>query len=185
MDDNKLMQEIRNGNKQAFELLMRRYRTPAIFFANKYVHDLDAAEDIVQESFADIYIQRYEFDQQYRFSTYFYTIVKHRSLNYRKKHRELLLSSMDEDTEISIEEKHFVNPVTPESEYFKQVRYAGLLEALDSLKEEERMILYLYAVAQQSYKEIAEKMQKSVAQVKISIFRARKKIRKWEVDRDE
>lgn len=178
MDDNMLMLQVRNGNKQAFETLMKRHMSGAVSFANKYVHDSYTAEDIAQESFADIYIQRYEFNQQYKFSTYLYAIIKNKSLNYLKKHRELLINSTDEYMEAFIEEKRFVNYVTPETEFFKNEGCLELLDEMDKLKEDEKTMLYLYAVDERSYKEIAERLGKTVAQVKTGIFRARKKIRK-------
>lgn len=55
MDDNELMFQVRAGNKEAYEILMKKYMSQAKTFAYKYVHDSFAAEDIVQESFVDIY----------------------------------------------------------------------------------------------------------------------------------
>lgn len=63
MDDNELMLLDRDGNKEAYEILMKKYISQAKAFACKYVHDSCAAEDIVQESFADIYVQRFRFDR--------------------------------------------------------------------------------------------------------------------------
>ena len=61
MDDNELMRLVREGSKEAYEILMKKYISQAKAAACKYVHDSHAAEDIVQESFADIYVQRFSF----------------------------------------------------------------------------------------------------------------------------
>lgn len=177
MDDNELMLQVRDGNKEAYKILMKKYMSQAKTFAYKYVHDSFAAEDIVQESFVDIYMQRFHFDQQFKFSTYLYTIIKNKSMNYLKKNRELPLSSFDEETEVPVLEQELVNFDTPETEYLKKAEFGELMSAIQRLSEEEKNMLYLYAVEERSYKEIAGKLGITVMKVKIKIFRARKKLR--------
>lgn len=169
MNDNELMLLVKNGNKEAYEILMTKYMSQAKNFACKYVHDSYAAEDVVQESFADIYVQRFSFDQQYNFSTYLYAIIKNKALNYLKKNRELPMSSFDGQT--------LINQMTPETEYFKKSNFLELLGAIQRLKEDEKNLLYLYAVEECTYKEIAEKLGITVMQVKIRLFRTRKKLK--------
>ena len=179
MNDNELMLKVRDGNKDAYEIIMNKYMTQAISFANKYVHDSFAAEDIVQDSFVDVYMQRLNFKQEYQFSTYLYAIVKNKSINYLKMNKEILMSSFSETMEIQIEEKKFINLSTPETQYFQKAEHLQLLSTIHRLNADERNMLYLYAVDECSYKEIAEKSGKTVAQVKIKIFRLRKKLKKW------
>lgn len=175
--DNELMLRVQNEDKEAFETLIKRYMKRAIAFACKYVHDTYAAEDIVQESFADIYIQRFQFDPNYKFSTYLFAIIKNKSLNYLKKNRELLMSGADENGEPSVLGEEMIHTVTPEMEYVRKEEFSELLLSIQKLEEEERTILYLYASEGCSYKEIAGKLGKTVMQIKIKLFRARKKLR--------
>ena len=51
------------------------------------------------------------------------------------------------------------------------------MSAIQRLNEDEKNMLYLYAVEERSYKEIASKLGITVMKVKIKIFRARKKLR--------
>lgn len=177
MDDNELMHLVRNGNKEAYEILMKRYMSQAKVAAYKYVHDSYAAEDIVQESFADIYVQRYSFDQQYKFSTYLYSIIRNKAMNYLKKNREWPMSSFEEETEIPFLEQELIDMVTPETEYFKQTDFHELNSVIQRLQKDEKKLLYLYAVEDCTYKEIAGKLGITVMQVKIKLFRTRKKLR--------
>ncbi len=66
-----------------------------------------------------IYIQRFQFDQSFRFSTYLYMIIKNKSMNYLKKNRELPLSSFDEEKEVPVLEQKLVSFDTPEKEYLQ------------------------------------------------------------------
>lgn len=183
MDDNELMLLVRDGNKEAYETLMKKYMSQAKAFACKYVHDSYAAEDLVQESFADIYVQRFSFDRQYSFSTYLYAIIKNKAMNYLKKNRELPMSSFDEESGIPLLEQKLIDPATPETEYFKKTDLRELMDAIQSLKEDEKNLLYLYAAEECTYKEIAGKLGITVTQVKIKLFRARKKLREGREDK--
>ena len=177
MDDKELMLLVRYGNKEAYEVLIKKHMSQAKTFACQYVHDAYAAEDIVQESFADIYVQRSNFDQQYSFSTYLYAIIKNKAMNYLKKNRELPMSSLDEQNETPIMEQKFIDMATPETEYLEKTDFQELMSAIQRLKEDEKNMLYLYAFEEWTYKEIAAKLGISVIQVKNKIFRARKKLR--------
>lgn len=169
MDDNELMLLVRDGNKEAYEILMKKYISQAKAFACKYVHDPYAAEDIVQESFADIYVQRFHFDRRYSFSAYLYGIIKNKAMNWLKKNREL--------PGIPFIEQELVDTETPETAYFQKADFRELMDAVQRLGEEEKQLLYLYAAEERSYKEIAAALGITVAQVKIKLFRARKKLR--------
>lgn len=177
MDDNELMLLVREGNKEAYEVLMKKYISQAKTFALKYVHDAYEAEDIVQESFADIYVQRFSFDQQYSFSTYLYAIIKNKAMNYLKKNRELPMSGFDEQAEIPLLEQKLIDEVTPETEYFRKTEFEELMSAIQRLSEDEKNLLYLYAAEECTYKEIAGRLGITVMQVKIKLFRTRKKLR--------
>ena len=177
MDDKEWMLLVRDGNKEAYEVLIKKHMSQAKAFALKYVHDTYAAEDIVQESFADIYVQRFNFDQQYSFSTYLYAIIRNKAMNYLKKNRELPMSSFEEQTETPLLEQKLIEDVTPETEYFRKTELRELMSAIQKLNEDEKNLLYLFAAEECTYKEIAGKLGITVTQVKIKLFRARKKLR--------
>ena len=63
IDDNAIMELAKNGDKEAFEKLVIRHRLTALRFAQKYVKEEFIAEDILQDSFALIYIKRIEIDK--------------------------------------------------------------------------------------------------------------------------
>lgn len=177
MDDKELMLLVRDSNKEAYEALIKKHMSQAKTFAYQYVHDTYAAEDIVQESFADIYMQRFNYDQQYSFSTYLYAIIKNKAMNYLRKNRELPMSSFEEQTQTPFLEQNLIDDVTPETEYFRKAELRELMSAIQKLNEDEKNLLYLYAAEECTYKEIAGRLGITVTQVKIKLFRARKKLR--------
>ncbi len=87
-DDNILMEETNRGNKEAFERLVLKHRKKAIGFAFSFLKDVHMAEDIVQESFAVIYINRSKYEPKNTFKTFLFTIIKNRCIDYWRKNKD-------------------------------------------------------------------------------------------------
>ena len=59
MTDDQLMEMVRDKNlRQAYDVLVLRHYREAVRFCMKMLGDEQSALDIVQDSFADIYVQR-------------------------------------------------------------------------------------------------------------------------------
>lgn len=172
--DNELMELAGQDDREAFETLVLRYYRGAIRAADRMVHDAMQAEDIAQECFADIYVQRRRYRSSCSFGTYLYTLVKHKSIDWLRKagRREILL---EEERESWLEEQPGPDG-SPEEAYLKRERVREMAEQIESLPQVQRRALYLYAVEDRSYREIAEMLGKSIPQIKIAIHRARKKL---------
>jgi RNA polymerase sigma-70 factor, ECF subfamily len=103
--DEQLVAYMLKGNKLAFELLYERYCKKLIFFANKFVFDIQTAEDIVQEVFIK-FIQKPElFNNKYKFSTWIFTLTSNTAKNYLR----------NENTKL----KHRLNFIKNETNDFK------------------------------------------------------------------
>lgn len=165
-DDNAVMELVQEGDKKAFEILVVKHRISAIRFALKYIRDEFTAEDIVQDSFALIYVKRMDCKTIYSFKTFLYTIIRNKCIDFLRKQKTISLEEMEIRTS-SAEE------VVVDREERKKVR-----ELLATLNSEYQRALYLYEYEDMSYKEIARVMNKTVMQVKITLYRARKKIQK-------
>ena len=140
------------------------------------VHNKMQAQDIAQECFADIYVQRSRYRPSCSFRTYLYALVKHKSMDWLRKagKREILLG---EEKESWLEEQRS-REGQPEEEYFRRERVRELTKRLEEMPQVQRKALYLYAVEDKSYREIAGILQKNVPQIKIAIHRARKRLKK-------
>lgn len=178
--DHELMELAGKDNREAFEALVLRYYQEAIRAAERMVHDKMQAEDIVQDCFADLYVQRRRYRPSCSFRTYLYALVKHKAIDCLRKtgRGELLL---EEEREPWLEEQQS-REGSPEEEYLRREQMKKITEQIEKLPEVQRKALYLYAVEDKSYQEIAGMLQKSVSQIKIAIHRARKKL-KWILQR--
>lgn len=171
-DDNILMEQTKNGNKEAFEKLVLKYRENAIGFAFGFLKDIYLAEDIVQESFAIIYINRNKYKSKSTFKTYLFAVIRNKCIDYWRKNKNYY--------PINLEDVNLVSEELMPDELLEQkedLKYS--IELLNRLNDDYRTAIYLYEVYGFSYKEIGEIMDKSLPQIKIIIYRGRKKLQKF------
>lgn len=165
-EESALIAGYKAGDHKSFEELMHKYRIPALRFALRYLKNEYTAEDIVQDSFADLYVNRDRYQKKYTFKTYLFTIVKNKSISCLRK-----------KSHFSIDDLELACPETPESGYIARESRNLVRKTIGLLKEEYQTVLYLKEYEDFSYAEIAGIMGKSTEQVKILIFRARKKLK--------
>ena len=87
--DIELVQEVRNGRRQAFTELMRRYQERVYWVARRIVGSHDDADDVVQETFVKAYLALGEFRGDSSFFTWIYRIAVNLSLNALRKRQVL------------------------------------------------------------------------------------------------
>lgn len=166
-EDLKLITQFKAGDKESFEKLVIKYRNAAVDFSKSFVQDYYIAEDIAQESFADIYVYKERYDEKYKFKTYLFTIIKNKSIDYiRKNHAVLVDETFDS---ISIEG---TEDIILKRELRKTVK-----EKVNELKDDYKTIIYLIDFEGFSYKDAAKIMGKNLVQTKILIYRARQKLK--------
>jgi len=175
MEDLKLIDSFIDGDKTSFEELMIEYQESAIAFAKRYVIDEYIAEDIAQEAFAYIFVHREKYKRKYSFKTYLFTIIKNKSIDYIRKNKRInFLENMEpKNYSAAIIDENYLSA---ENEVMKKEEIEVVKECLKQLKADYRTVLYLYEYEDLSYKEIAKIMNKNIAQIKILMFRARKKL---------
>lgn len=169
MDEDKLlMKKFKEGNEGCFEELIIKYRNAAVRFAAQYTKDEYIAEDIAQESFAYLYVYKDKYNEKYSFKTYLFTIIKNKSIDYyrkimKEKYRQSScdLSSFD----------------TPEEITLKNERKNLVINNINKLKKDYKTAVYLIDYEEFSYKEAGKIMGKNMAQMKILVYRARKKLK--------
>jgi RNA polymerase sigma-70 factor, ECF subfamily len=74
--DERLMLRFGAGDARAFEVLVRRHRTPVFSFLLRLTGDRGRAEDLVQEAFLKIVRASGEWEERAKFSTWLYTIAR-------------------------------------------------------------------------------------------------------------
>ena len=169
--DIKLYRDFLNGNNEAFNTLIIKYRKQLVLFIMKYVRSLEVAEDIAQDSFLYMIVNKVDYDFKYSFKTYIYTIAKSRTMNYLKNNSKVIFMS---DTP----QDNYNKSVEIEEEYIRKEKNENLQKAIRKLQKEYQVVIYLYDFQGFKYKEISEILNQSMSKTKMMIHRAKKKLEK-------
>ena len=164
--DNILMELVQSGDKQSFDELVTKHRVKAIAFANSFVHNLQTSEDIVQECFIKIYLYRDSYKPTHTFKTFLFTLIRNKAIDDIRKKKPTELTGQEMSSSKTLEEL-----------YIDKEQRQIVFEILGGLQKDYKTALYLYAVENMSYSEIAKTMNKTIPQIKILIYRARKKLK--------
>lgn len=169
--DIELIEQVRNGNRQAFTELMRRYQGRVYWTARRIVGTHDDADDITQETFVKAYTGLGDFRGEASFFTWLYRIAVNLSLNAVRKRQVITY----------IRESEIINRFLPssddphqEAELHDQERM--IEQAVASLPEKQRAVFVMRYYDEMSYEEISSVLKTSVGGLKANYFHALRKV---------
>jgi RNA polymerase sigma-70 factor (ECF subfamily) len=180
--DVQLMLDVKAGDEQSFELLLRKYRTPLVNFLYRMVRDTAAAEDLAQEVFLRVYRARQEYAPSAKFTTWMFRIATNLALNSVRdnRHRQMEIS-VDQTVDTGEDEQRpFEVPdraPTVEQELVARSRSEMILRAVHALPEKQRAAVLLHKYQEMDYAEIARILECSESALKSLLFRAYETLR--------
>jgi RNA polymerase sigma-70 factor, ECF subfamily len=163
--DTNLFDQVRNGDKTAFERLFREYYSHLCAYANTFVKDLDIAQDLVQEFLFHVWKIKADLPKDIPVKAYLFKSVHNRCLN-MIKHEQ-------------VKEKYQVHVLHENSETLYEENEDGhealhqkIRESIDKLPPERKKVFIMHRYDELKYKEIAEKLNISVKTVENQIGKA-------------
>lgn len=174
-DDTYYIEKVIGGDVQAYSYLVEKHKKMAYTFALKLLKVPEDAEEIAHDAFVKAYQSLKEFRQQSKFTTWLYKIVFNLSISRLRKKR-LDITSIDEgkfNTFEIAETENLFNALT-DKEQSLIVR-----QAVDKLPDDERAVITLFYLNEFAVKDITEITGFSDSNVKVKLFRARKRL--WEM----
>ncbi len=175
--DKHLVEAIREGDYDAFEILFKSYYRYLVSVARSYVQTDEVAEDIVQDLFVKLWEQPSLLTANISLKGYLYRSIYNSCINYILR-KQSKYSSLDTVTRNKIEELLKTNPENqPETQFLAVEMISVIKEAIKHLPPECGKIFLLSREEGLSYKEIAEKLNISENTVKVQIYRALSKLR--------
>lgn len=88
ISDNDVIQMVRNGDRKAFSLLVRRHQRSLLRLSVRFVKDMDVAEDVVQESFIKAYERLASFEARSTFRSWLFQIAINTAKNKLRSRRD-------------------------------------------------------------------------------------------------
>jgi RNA polymerase sigma-70 factor (family 1) len=172
-DEPQLLVMLANDSQYAFQVLFNKYKNHIYKVAGLYLKSPSLAEEVLQDVFLKVWINRKAMMHLNSFESWLYTVSKNLILNYNKR----LVA------EWKARENYCVPDAGVEDNADHKIRasqYQQLLQkALSQLPEQQQAVYKLAREQHLSYKEIAEQLSISTLTVKTHMARALGSIRAY------
>ncbi len=157
---------------ELFEQLYRLYADRAIRTATAITGSAASAADVVQETFIRVYRNLGTYDLSRPFDPWFHRILYNECNRYLKKQAKMVPSEISEEKDLP-----------SETDTYEFDRHGEVYEMVQRLDEEHRIPIVLKYLNDLAEKDIADMMELNVNTVKSRLFKARKKLKEWMLQR--
>ena len=167
----------RDGDRAAFNELVRRHKTATYQFVRRYVGDADEAYDILQDTFVAAWLGMRRFDVRQGLTPWLRTIALNKCRDHARRHavrRRLLALFHTQSAAEPLWNAQVLNPelVSPE-----QARLRRLDQAIAELPRRYKEPLLLVLVSGLTHRQAAEQLAITPKAVEMRIRRARESLR--------
>ncbi|MDO5981612.1 RNA polymerase sigma factor [Flavivirga spongiicola] len=161
-----------DGDTNAFEVLVERYKDLVFTLTLRMLKNREEAEEVAQDTFIKAYKSLNRFKGDSKFSTWIYKIAYNTSLDRLKKNKKHFNDvAIDEFTE------HQVKTIDNALDHLEnKEREQSIQECITLLPSDDSFLLTLYYYEDQSLEEISKTMGLTPNNVKVKLFRSRKKL---------
>jgi RNA polymerase sigma-70 factor, ECF subfamily len=147
-------------------MLFRSHFTGLCFFAQKYVKDLDAAKEIVQDAFLSLWEKRETIDMDRSVKSYLTMVIHNKCTNYLRDNRKFDKHILNIENLLEVPEYDGADSMV-ENEL-----KAKIDAAIQELPGKCREVFVMNRYENLKYKEIADKLQISVKTVETQMSKA-------------
>jgi len=162
-------------NQNYYLYLMKRYETKLLNYILKISNiSREDAEDILQEVFIKAYQNLNDFDLNYKFSNWIYSIAHNTTISVfrKKKVRPQTVSWEDKDLNNILE-----STLDAENISFQKITYKQIIKIMDRLPLNYKDVLILKFVEEKNYQEISDILHKPMGTIATLINRAKKSLK--------
>lgn len=164
------------GEQEAITELYNRTYNNAYFTVKALIKDEDTALDIIQDSYVKAFKNLEQLQEADKFRAWIKRICHNQAVDYLRKTKPVLFSTMSTDDESTVEFEDDRTENLPEEAADLKETSRLIKEILDSLSDEQRLVVGMFYYEQLSVKEIANTLSVSENTVKSRLNYARKKI---------
>lgn len=171
--DEELVVRAQDGQREAFEALVERYKERAYRIAFGFTHDREEAKDLSQEAFLRAFTHLKGFDLRAGFYTWFYRILVNLCLDHRRRAKRVSWEPLEEKTKGASEARAVADPSSfPDRGAMAHELSRKVGAALDALPSRQRTAFLLRNHEGLSIREIAKIMRTAEGTVKVQLHRA-------------
>jgi RNA polymerase sigma-70 factor, ECF subfamily len=177
MKEHDLIDLIKRGNPAAFKELVGQHRKQVIHICHKFVLKQQDAEDIAQEVFIEVYQSIKSFRGESKLSTWIYRIAVTKCLDdIKKRNRKKRLAAFGKLLGLEEVVHWLVGGEMPDKALLENEKRAEIMQALNTLPDNQRVAFTLSKIDGYSNAEIAAIMETTVLAVEALVKRAKKQV---------
>jgi RNA polymerase sigma-70 factor (ECF subfamily) len=171
LSDEKLILRFQEGDINAYNELVKRYKNRLLNFVFRYFNNREQAEDVVQDTLIKLYTHASYYKNIAKFSTWIFTIAKNNALTELRKNKRKQTDSLwtDDGKVIDINS----NDQTLDRRVQNEIAVDQLNKFLDEIPENFRMAVVLRDFQELSYDEISKILEIPIGTIKSRINRGR------------
>jgi RNA polymerase sigma-70 factor (ECF subfamily) len=171
-----LLERSKTGDIAAFEMLIEAYQKKIFNLAYRMIGNYDDAGDLAQEAMIRIFKSISNFKEQSSLSTWIYRITTNVCLDEIRKKKNRKVLSLDEEIHADdgdMQRQIMSDDPLPDELMEKKELQQIIISAIESLPEDQRLVIMLRDIQELSYDEIARVLDCPAGTVKSRINRAR------------
>lgn len=158
-------------SREAFvEEALENFEGPLLGYAYGFVHDIERARDIVQDTFIRLY-QQDRSKVEAGLKTWLFTVCRNRALDILRKEKRMV--ELEEEKAVKIPG----NVIAPDQAFDRDERFQQVFSALERLSDNQQEVIRLKFQQGLSYKEISEVTNLSMGNVGFLLHTALKRLR--------
>lgn len=167
-----LFSRVKSGDIKSFEIIFRKYYQSLYYYSLSILKDSDNAEEVIQQLFYNIWVNKEDIDIRGSLNGYLYKSVFNQSLQQIKQHslREKHKDNLKDDLESSFSS-------TPQNEMECRELETLINSVITRLPERRRIIYLMHKEKLLRYKEIAEQLSISLKTVEAEMTKTYKELK--------
>jgi RNA polymerase sigma-70 factor (ECF subfamily) len=171
--DEKLVALCQQGQREYFEVLVRRYMEKAFHIAFGFTRDTETAKDLSQDAFLRAFANLKQFDGRSSFYTWFYRIVVNLCLDHARRRNRVSWQSLDDLGEEPGEQKQLADMTfAPDQEAMAGEAKRKVDATLEAMPNKQRTAFLLRNHQGLSIADIAQVMKTTEGTVRVYLHRA-------------
>jgi RNA polymerase sigma-70 factor, ECF subfamily len=179
MSNEELLELCKRQDQEALRLLLRRHERPVYSLLFQMLSNREDAEEALADVFVKVWRAAASFKGDSKFTTWLFKIAANTArdrLRSRMTRREVSIDDvLVNEIESSATGSH---ETSPEKHAIDAEEMSRIVNAMDGLGEEDRLLVSLYHFKELDYVEIAEITGIPAGNLKVKLFRARQRLRK-------
>ena len=174
----KIIDVAKSGNGKAYEDLYNMTKDSAYFVAFSITKNEQDAMDILQDSYLKAFNSLDTLRQPEVFDSWLNRIVANNSKKYISKNKPLLFGDISNDIPNLYEEESKSSDNTPHEIIDNKETSKMVMDIIDNLSEDKRLIVIMYYYQEMLVKEISETLDLPITTIKYKLLSARQDMKK-------